>query len=357
MNIADKASNPQVNSNGQPVYAIILPQIKETSGLAWIYVMIINRLAKALEQGYIPIIDLQHNNNQYFKDGRKFKDNTWEYYFKQPCGISLKDLDNIGDNSQVKILIDDSDFTNIPGSVIKLQRVLNSACIEKFPYKKEALKYIKLSDDAQQYIDDKINRLIGNESEILGILCRGTDYIRIKPKQHSIPATPEMLIKEAKELKSKYHYKKIYVATEDLEIYNKFKDAFGELLIPNNQYMYGNYEHSNTIYLSSIEVNRPNHKYQLGMEYLCSMYILSNCKYFISSNSCAGVDLASRFSNFFSNMEYVHIWERGSYGYHKAEYKNFPEKLFSIKNEYNDNIVRKVITILGIKIKFVKEIK
>ena len=361
--MADKENQntPQTLVAGEreskPVYAVIMPSLNETSGLGYLYVYIFSRLVKATENGYIPVIDLRATNNQYFKDSKKYQDNVWEYYFKQPCGISPKDLENINDNSQIKICTQDSDIIKdqLPTCTIKLERADSKKNIAKFPYKKETAQYIKLSDEAQLYINERFNNLVGNEKEILGILCRGTDYIKLKPKYHTIPAAPEMLIKEAMELREKYHYKKIYVATEDLEIYNKFKKAFGDMLIPNNQYKFGEYENPETTRLSDIKINRPNHRYQLGMEYLCSMYFLSQCKYFISSNSCYGVDLVSAFSGFCKNMEYVHIWDMGIYGYSKFRYKNVWEKIFSVKNQQDDNIRRKVLTILGIKFKFIKK--
>lgn len=61
-------------------------------GLFAIYYQILWHIIYAFDNGYIPVVDMQHYYNQYFKDNRIYKDNSWEYYFKQPCNISLNDL-------------------------------------------------------------------------------------------------------------------------------------------------------------------------------------------------------------------------------------------------------------------------
>ena len=49
-------------------------------GLFAIVNSIINHCIYAEKNNYIPIVDMQHYQNQYFKDNRVFKDNTWEYF-------------------------------------------------------------------------------------------------------------------------------------------------------------------------------------------------------------------------------------------------------------------------------------
>ena len=51
-------------------------------GLFAIYSQILWQIVYALDNGYIPVVDLKHYYNQYFKDNRTYKDNSWEYFFK-----------------------------------------------------------------------------------------------------------------------------------------------------------------------------------------------------------------------------------------------------------------------------------
>lgn len=313
-------------------------------------------IAEAIKLGYIPVIDMQHHDNQYFKDGRKFKDNIWEYYFKQPFGVDLNDILAIENNSQIRV------FTQeylIRGKYIPIKVPRTKKEADNFPHKEIIEKHFRLSDEVKSYIDTNckdIENIVSNGEKVFGVLCRGTDYVYKRPDGHFIPATPSMLIKEAKELKNRFKYTKIYVATEYLEIYNEFQKEFGGIMLSNTQYMYKRYNNADSKFLAEVEVRRTNHHYRLGIEYLCSMYILSKCKYFIASNRCGGLDFVSVFSNFYKDMEYVHIWDRGNYGVSKkVKYNNIFERIFSVKNEQNEDIVRKVITLFGIKIKLKKK--
>ncbi len=313
-------------------------------------------IAEAIRLGYTPIIDMQHHDNQYFKDGRKFKDNVWEYYFKQPCGLGLNDIYTLKDNDKIRVFTQDY-FIRGEYVPIKVPRKKDEA--DNFPHKAIIGKYFDLSDEAKSFVDKNIIRVfgkIGKDEKMLGILCRGTDYVYKRPYGHCIPATPEQLIKEAKELKEKFGYTKIYVATEDLDVYDKFKKEFSDLMLPNTQYMYRRYKNADTKFLAEVKIGRENHNYRLGMEYLASMFMLSKCRFFIANCRCGGLDFVSTFSNFYQSMDFVHIWDIGNYGVcKKVKYNNIFERLFSVKNEQNENIIRKVVTIFGVRIKLIKQ--
>lgn len=67
-------------------------------GIGAIVGFVIPSILYSLEKGYIPIVDMKYHQNQYYKDGREFKDNAWEYFFEQPFGYTLDDID---DNSEI----------------------------------------------------------------------------------------------------------------------------------------------------------------------------------------------------------------------------------------------------------------
>ena len=345
-----REDNKQTNK-----YAIICPfnGVNKNTGLGAIVRYVMAKTIKAVELGYIPIVDLKNLITQYIKDDRKFKDNAWEYFFKQPYNFSLDIIDEI-ENSQIVQWESEIEY-DYPLELDPMP--LNKQNIEQVQHLNDHIKYLQFSDELQKYIDENYKKIVGDETEILGIAARGTDYKALQPYYHPIPAKTSQLINEAKSLIKKYHYKKIYVATEDKQIYETFKKEFGDMLLPNIQYMYDKYENAENIYLARVKVNRPNNNYLLGMEYLLSMYILSRCKSFIASN-CGAVYFVGVLSKCYKDMEYVHVWDRGRYKYGtKIGYSNFWQRIFSVKNEVYENIVRKVITILGIKIKFIKEIK
>lgn len=328
--------------NNQKYYIIAVSH--KTCGLFAILKNTIAHILYALEQGYIPVVDLKHYQNQYFKDNRTFQDNTWDYFFEQPFNIRLEDIPSdadviISDN----VLIPDYDYALFP---YHLPVEGESEDVQIIKLKNNYKKYFRINPQTMRYLEDSYKNLLGDEKSVLGILCRGTDYLSLKPQWHPIQPNPEDVLKKAKELYQKHNYKKIYLATEDKKIYDMFKREFGNILVDNNQYRYSDTENK---YLTDITVNRENHNYNLAKEYFQSVYILSKCKYFIGGRT-SGTIAAWLMSE---GWEYNYIWELGNYGVEEVAMndKNLLKTIFSIKNEYKNDIKHKVITILGTKFK------
>ena len=162
----------------------------------------------------------------------------------------------------------------------------------------------------KRYLDESVKEIFGDERDILGIIVRGTDFVETKPKGHAIQPTAEQVIDKVKELQGKLHFKKIYLATEDVKIYDKIKAAFGDMLIENNSFKY-NTVNNKLLYLN--KVDRKDHFYNLGKEYIRSIYLLSQCKYFIGGRA-NGALAVWIMTNGFKSYDYVYMWDLGNYG-------------------------------------------
>lgn len=325
-----------------PIYYVISVGWKSGGQFA-LYKTVMSYLIYASERGYIPVIDMQHLYNQYFKDGREYKDNVWEYFFNQPCNISLKDIPKDAN----LIMSSDTDIVDI---------ALNEyICLKDLKQAKKTFgkyfSYTKFNDKTQKYLDENLNKITNGEPDILGILCRGTDYLNCKPVGHAVQPDPHIVIEKAKKLLDKYNYKKIWLATEDKNIYLLFKSEFGDMLIDNKQYKY---DSTSDKRIYQIKVERENHFYNLAKEYLLSIYILSKCKYIIGGIT-AGTLGALFLSNGFENKSYTYFWDLGVYR-NSAKGINFLNNLFSIKNRIYNGKKYKLCTILGIKLKIRKKL-
>lgn len=60
----------------------------------------------------------------------------------------------------------------------------------------------------------------------MGILIRGTDYIARRPKYHPIQPSPQMVIKDVKEMDKKNKYRYFFISTEDDLIREVFLKEF-----------------------------------------------------------------------------------------------------------------------------------
>ena len=314
-------------------------------GLMACYSQVLSLSRYAMDMGYIPVVDFKHYYNMLFKDGKEFVDNSWEYFFEQPCGVGLEAL-----KKDCKIVFSPAEWDIAKTLPKKHPHYLSGG--ENL----ESFNFIKFNKETQQFLQESYETLIksqvGEDNEILGILCRGTDYTKTRPAKHYIQPEPQQVIDKAKELLEKYHYKKIWLATEDAEIYKLFKQEFKDMLIDNPSFMYSDFQAGT--YIGDNKAKRKDHFYNLSKDYLRSLYILSKCKYLIAGHTTAVTGLWVM-SEAFKNQKYAYFWDLGNYKeIKKIGYRNITEKLFSAKNEYYEDTKRKIFTILGVRIKLKK---
>lgn len=225
----------------------------------------------ALDQGYIPVVDMCNDDNTYMQEDRK--ENVWEYYFEQPCGYMLED---IGHSKHVIIgngLID--------GSVPFPQERVAYDEADLIEWKTVADKYLIVKDEILQEADALKEKMFGKE-RFLGVLLRGTDYVNSRPKNHPIQPTVEQAEEQIDRLLVEYDLQKIYLATEDADIYERLLDKYGEKLISMNVDRYITSETEN---INEISVKRSTDKYQMGKEYLINILLLSKCDYLLAGNA------------------------------------------------------------------------
>ena len=310
------------------------------TGLGAILISVISHIIYAQDRGLIPIIDLKHYKNQYHKDGKAYKENAWEYFFEQPSGYKLEDLDSSSDiqiSDNIRLCPDTSVIIYgpmLPVAGVDIdERLLN--------LKTRYSSLIKFNSKAKKFIEDTYEKVIGKDECVLGVLCRGTDYTVRRSFGEPKQPKPKQVIRKVREFLNKHsEITKIYLATEDDCIYKLFKNAFGDMLIDNNQYRYS-YSKDKKPFLCDIKVERANHNYLLGFEYLSSLYILSKCKYFVGGR-CAGSIVAWIMQDCWQDL---YIYKLGYYG------KSLKDKLFSKTIQHKNSEDSVLYSILGIKLK------
>ena len=339
-----KFSQTNQTTNTKKFYIVATTQ--DIAGIGAILIGQTSHALYAIGNGFTPIIDLKHYKNQYFKDGRTYKDNSWEYFFEQPCGYTLDDIDS---NSEViisnNIRFPANNNYKITTKILPISKI-ETTNISSISLKQRYQTLFKFNPSTKQYVKEAYSKIIKDDTNVLGVLCRGTDYTIRRSFGEPIQPTAKQVIKKVHEFLKKHpEITKIYLATEDNSIYEIFKNEFGERLIDNNQYRYS-YSREEKPFLCDIKTERPNHNYQLALEYLSSLYILSKCKYFVGGR-CAGSLIAWIMQNSWQDM---YIWKLGYYGV------NLLDKLFSKTTEYKDGKDYVLYHILGMKFrtKFIK---
>lgn len=256
----------------------VIRHMSQRVGLMGCQNYILWHIKKALEKGFLPIVDMQNYANNYLENDKIGKENSWEYYYKQPVPYTLEEVyksKNVvlcsADLNKGYYGIDDDEEIKMFHSII--------------------LKYMKLNEKTEKYVNQKQEEILGNNrtEKILGVLCRGTDYVNLKPFLHAIPASAEETIKSVKAMLSGLRgYEKIYIATEDEVILEKFKREFEDKLLYLDCQRYRN---TGDQYLSEIKTEREDDAYFKGLEYLTSIMLLANCDSIIGP--CVGGTLAA----------------------------------------------------------------
>lgn len=227
----------------------------------------------ALRKGYIPVIDMQSGANNYLEKDKIGKENAWEYFFSQPCGYSLEDIKNAQNVILSNGLIT-KDNTYPDFRIAESQEV--------FDYWHSFFQqYLRLSDSMLEEFE-KFKGNFFDEGKTLGILARGTDYVASRPKGHPIQPTAEQIIQKAEEVAEVRSCKKIYLATEDAAIFQKMKEAFGDMLVAPEVERYETRGNEN---INDLVAGTDKDKVQNGKEYLLSILMLANCDCIVAGNA------------------------------------------------------------------------
>lgn len=252
---------------------------------------------QALDRGYIPVIDMQGNANTYLEDDEIGRKNAWEFYFEQPCGVTLEDIAKSKNVILGGGLIQEGNW--YPGSDIAGNQEI---CEEWRTFFK---RYLIVNKDILRETENLHKEMFGS-GKTLGILCRGTDYINNRPKNHPIQPDPDEVIQKAKTVMRDYACEWIYLATEDEEIYKRFSKAFGNKLKVTEAKRCADTGNKN---INDIAYQRKQDRYLKGKEYLMNILLLSRCDCLVAG-SVGGTYGALLMSE---GYEYQYVYDLGVY--------------------------------------------
>ena len=260
-------------------FAILRRVNCEACGLFSYYIVHLGCIITFLNEGFIPIIDVSSFPNVFngYHDEFTNNNNDWETFFNQPCGYTLKDVEE-NQNKHNVLYLECECTKNMPSE----KEIYSNKTLIKY-YRDIAKKYMSVKSNILEEANIIWKKLFKDSKNVLGVLVRGTDYTTLKPVLHSIPPSPEMAINDTKkmDLENKYDY--IFLATEDIKIRNKFVKEFGDklkYLEPDSKI---DYDIDEANYLSFHPDIFGNMKFQ--KTYLLSMIILSKCIDIISSRT------------------------------------------------------------------------
>ncbi len=252
---------------GKVFYVIRDPHRK--AGLFAVHALVLGHIRDAVARGMIPIVDMQHYPNYYYTDKDTIgRVNWWEYCFKQPFPYTLEEV-----YRSRNVVLCHGMYDGQLSEILDAEKILQSHQIVS--------EYMQLSTKAEKICEEEWHKTAGDKKRILGVKCRGTDYLGLKPFGHSILPSVQMTVDKIEELlavweSAEEHYDAIFVATEDENILKGLKEHFNDKLIYNECYRF---EDTGSEGLFNIigKGNNANYKYEKMMDYLVTTYCLSRC--------------------------------------------------------------------------------
>ncbi|MEI3521715.1 MAG: hypothetical protein V8Q40_11990 [Anaerosacchariphilus sp.] len=191
----------------------IIRSSNANAGMFSVVNTVLEHLAYADEKGYIPVIDMKNYPNSYLEEAKFQMENSWEYYFYQPS-VYAKKYVSLEEAYGSKNVI----LSNM-APILENYHFDSNICddlkgAEFIRYKNIFDKYIHFKKKLLADFDEEEKKLFGDR-RVLGVLCRGTDYVKLKPYAHPIQPRVEdnikLVLKKMKEWDCEY----IYLATED----------------------------------------------------------------------------------------------------------------------------------------------
>lgn len=261
---------------------------------------VLSHIKYALKNGWIPVVDMKNYLNAYLYDDEIGKINSWEYYFIQPCGYSLEEVYR----SKNVILSDGNIRDDRPRPTKALLENENGLLDE---WREVVSNYLIMNETTKNCVDKEWKKLFLEKERVLGIICRGTDYTYLKPKGH--PIQPEVLdiVKKANTVIEKFNLNKVFIATEDIKIYEEIKSGLSIEAVTNSK-KWVDYQ-GDYLAVYTNKLGRSNDKYLSGLEYLTTIGILSRCNCLIGGRP-GGATAAMLLSK---GYEYTYFWYLGDY--------------------------------------------
>lgn len=243
------------------------------------------------KMNFVPVIYFAHNSIYFDEEVFGNDKNPFNYYFDDVESIDIGDLcgkPQIDFNPRNSLLAE-----NMNG---KLSYAVSNRYIEEMAYIMR--KYLHFNSEVQAYMDLYIKDLRINE-ETLGVHIRGTDY-KLNYRNHPNFVGSTEYFREIDHLLESRIFKKIFLATDDNDILDEFKNHYDE-----EQIIYSNkVERSNGVEGVHTRKNKGKTPYELGLDVIGDMGALSKCGGILSGMS--QVALISRVYKQSNNESYIY---------------------------------------------------
>ena len=230
----------------------------------WERVVLYNSIY-AVDNGMIPVIDMQTRWNIYLEENEVGKVNSWDKFYRQPMDINLEDAIQSDD-------YEEGSFSQEWFNYIRSRKI----CLKDNEYLRSCYqRYIRYNEKTEQRLKDSYANLLNSNglnlnSRLVGICLRGSDYKQF----HHMKQPPVEYLKNVIDKNSSIlRFDGIYMATEDAVIMRDITEVFkGYKII---SYKAG--EIDNSTGLIGRQIRQSKSADEAGFDYLFTLYALNQC--------------------------------------------------------------------------------
>lgn len=230
--------------------------------------------------GFVPYIHFTDNIPYHEDHAVNGATNAFEYYFKQPAQITYDELIKSCKVAKAENLHRDGVFPLLgiekPVAYYSDNLEVIDICAKMYH------KYFVLNDLVQKKLNKDMEAIV--KPGLVGVHYRGTDF-KVGYNGHPVAVQFERHIQETEKLLNTGKYSGVFLATEDGDVINIFKEKFGDRLFMYNDVVRGTGETN----AYNMKNERPNHHYLLGYEVMRDYYTLATCDAFVTSMSGVGI--------------------------------------------------------------------
>jgi len=277
----------------------IIRRNNSVAGLFSYFQTTLGELAYADKCGFIPVVDYCNYANSYLYKEEIGKINSWEYFFEQPSKLTLHD----GLKSKRIILGDGRSIHGMPGPSADL---FYNRQGELDYWKSICDKYIKVNPSIKNQVNEA--KKIFNGKKVLGVSCRGTDYVALRPHGHPIQPTIEAVMEKIDEVIEEQKYELIYLTVEDKKIIERMQEKYGDKLIMYDR-KHADYDPNEIGLITGYDLGQKDDKYRQGFDYLVSMLLLNECDGLITSLTSGSLGVMCMSKGF----SYLYVFDMGTY--------------------------------------------
>lgn len=250
-------------------------------------------------RGYRTYIDMRRSKNLFTRGQAELSFNPWDRFFRQTCAPA----DLLG-AKRVLTTVGYLPPPEYPGTSPALCDQGNPEFLE---WRRFTHGHIAFSDEMTAVIDARQAALFGEGDRILGCFVRGTDYLRMKPKNHLVQPEPRQVAADAKRICEERDLQKVFLASEDRDVYDLFRREFGDRLIVNQTELP---EYRSDFLVRSGALGDLSRTMLITSQYLTSVALLSRCTCLLGgcASGFVGAALLSK------GFELMRTYDLGCYG-------------------------------------------